>query len=136
MAAVIHPSEQGQNKGYVITKKKKIKARQSLNTIKNNEKKTPQPCLTMAATTGTPHFCTVPGISQRIVKKFVFHTQIPRYFAVNTVSPLLCGLYADGATHITTNGFCVSENQALCYNSVKICSSRDRKFMFRPNKMR
>lgn len=35
MAAVIHPSEQGQNKGYVITQRKK--AQQSLNT-KNKEK--------------------------------------------------------------------------------------------------
>lgn len=38
MAAVIHPSEQGQNKGYVITHTH-TKAQQSLNTTKNKEKK-------------------------------------------------------------------------------------------------
>lgn len=64
MAAVIHPSEQGQNKGYVITHTQK-KAQQSLNTTKNKEKNkqtNTQPCLAMAATTGTPCFCTAPGI--------------------------------------------------------------------------
>jgi len=117
MAAVVFPRQQRQNKDI---NNEKLKVWQFFSTKKTIKQKI------------KPH---AQQESNKEWARTLFFVSKFQDFEVCTVSPLLCGLHANGVAHTSANGVCASENQALCYNSVKICSSRDGKFMTGPNKM-